>query len=106
MKATRSCVPFRMSASRAVPVAKPSFSRAERIASITSSRELKIAARAGDVRGATAGLLSPLQADSCEEGAGHQRALRSTGGARRGTDASCDSTRETDMHQRRATYLH
>src|SRR6266704_217080 len=66
MKATRSRVPFRMSASRAVPVAKPSFSRAERIASITSSRELKIAARAGDVRGATAVLLSPLQADHAQ----------------------------------------
>src|SRR6266699_3412961 len=66
MKATRSRVPFRMSASRAVPVAKPSFSRAERIASITSSRELKIAARAGDVRGATAVLLFPLQADHAQ----------------------------------------
>src|SRR5438034_9750647 len=66
MKATRSCVPFRMSASRAVPVAKPSFLRAERIASITSSRELKIAARAGDVRGATAVLLSPLQANHAQ----------------------------------------
>src|SRR6266446_5909156 len=42
-----------MSASRAVTVAKPSFSRAERMASITSSRELKIATRGADVRGTT-----------------------------------------------------
>src|SRR5437870_5606347 len=38
MNATRSSVPFWISASRAVTVSKPSFSRAERMASITSSR--------------------------------------------------------------------
>src|SRR5439155_18890084 len=66
MKATRSRVPFRISGSRAGTVAKPSFSTAERIASITSSRELKIAAWGGDVRGATAVLLSPLHADHAQ----------------------------------------
>src|SRR5947209_4181787 len=50
MNATRSSVPFWISASRAVTVSKPSFSRAERMASITSSRELKIATRGADVR--------------------------------------------------------
>src|SRR6266487_277469 len=74
MKATRSRAPFRISDSRAVPVAKPSFSRAERIASITSSRELKIAARAGDVRGATTVLLSPLQADHAQREQATRRA--------------------------------
>src|SRR3989442_3678557 len=62
MNAPRSSVPFWISASRAVTVAKPSFSRAERMASITSSRELKIATRGGDVRGTTAVVLSPLHA--------------------------------------------
>src|SRR2546430_14458425 len=66
MKATRSRVPFRISGSRAGTVAKPSFSTAERIASITSSRELKIAAWGGDVRGATAVFLSPLHADHAQ----------------------------------------
>src|SRR3989440_90093 len=81
MNATRSSVPFWISASRAVTVSKPSFSRAERMASITSSRELKIATR-GDVRGVTAVVLSPRHAghgqkeggkrggDGAEEGQG------------------------------------
>src|SRR5438876_10923028 len=106
MKATRSRAPFRISDSRAVPVAKPSFSRAERIASITSSRELKIAARAGDVRGATAVLLSPLQADHAQREQATRGAYAATCGARRGTDASCDSTGEPPMHQRGAASLH
>src|SRR6266568_381468 len=76
MNATRSSVPFWISASRAVTVSKPSFSRAERMASITSSRELKIATR-GDVRGVTAVVLSPLHA-------GHAQRVR----ASRGPDAA------------------
>src|SRR3989442_1420621 len=75
MNATRSSVPFWISASRAVTVSKPSFSRAERMASITSSRELKIATR-GDVRRATAVILSPRHA-------GHAQKVR----ASRGPDA-------------------
>src|SRR6266478_1121833 len=77
MNATRSSVPFWISASRAVTVAKPSFSRAERRASITSSRELKIATRGGDVRGTTAVVLSPLHA-------GHAQRVRAV----RGPDAA------------------
>src|SRR5207302_2606220 len=74
MNATRSSVPFWISASRAVTVAKPSFSRAERMASITSSRELKIATRGADLRGATAVVLSPLHA-------GHVQREQATRGA-------------------------
>src|SRR2546422_9145768 len=74
MNATRSSVPFWISAGRAVTVAKPSFSRAERMASITSSRELKIATRGADLRGATAVVLSPLHA-------GHVQREQATRGA-------------------------
>src|SRR5437016_1520122 len=106
MKATRSRVPFRISGSRAGTVAKPSFSTAERIASITSSRELKIAAWGGDVRGATAVFLSPLHADHAQRKQATKRGLRKRYGARRGTDASCGSTGEPPMHQRSAASLH
>src|SRR6266705_1051397 len=82
MNATRSSVPFWISASRAVTVAKPSFSRAERMASITSSRELKIATR-GDVRGVTAVVLSPRHA-------GHAQRVR----ASRGPDAAREEQEE------------
>src|SRR5213594_4277675 len=106
MKATRSSVPFWISASRAVTVAKPSFSRAERMASITSSRELKIATRGGDVRGATAVVLSPLHTGHAQRVRASRGPLCSTGEARRGTDASCGSTGEPPMHQRGAASLH
>src|SRR6267143_3885130 len=103
MNATRSSVPFWISASRAVTVAKPSFSRAERMASITSSRELKIATR-GDVRGVTAVVLSPRHA-------GHAQRVRASRGPdaaqeEQGTDASDGSTGEPTMHQRGAASLH
>src|SRR2546422_11726278 len=90
MNATRSSVPFWISASRAVTVSKPSFSRAERMASISSSRELKIATR-GDVRGVTAVVLSPRQA-------GHAQRAR----ASRGPDAERE---EKGEELRRATDL-
>src|SRR5207249_11093388 len=106
MRAPRSRVPCRISGSRAGTVAKPSFSTAERIASITSSRELKIAAWGGDVRGATASPPLPAARRSCAEEAGHQRGLRKRYGARRGTDATCGSTGEPPMHQRSAASLH
>src|SRR2546422_3815401 len=82
MNATRSSVPFWISASWAVTVAKPSFSRAERMASITSSRELKIATR-GDVRRATAVVLSPRHA-------GHAQRVRAV----RGPDAAREEQEE------------
>src|SRR5437660_4494028 len=99
MNATRSSVPFWISASRAVTVSKPSFSRAERMASITSSRELKIATR-GDVRGVTAVVLSPRHA-------GHAQMVRASRGPdaareEQGADASDGSTGEPTMHQRGA----
>src|SRR3989454_6126515 len=94
MNATRSSVPFWISASRAVTVSKPSFSRAERMASITSSRELKIATR-GDVRGVTAVVLSPRHA-------GHAQRVR----ASRGPDAAREKqgeelTRATALRESR-----
>src|SRR2546428_13385272 len=103
MNATRSSVPFWISASRAVTVSKPSFSRAERMASITSSRELKIATR-GDVRGVTAVVLSPRHAGHAQR----VRASRGPDAAReeQGADASDGSTGEPTMHQRGAASLH
>src|SRR2546422_8664993 len=103
MNATRSSVPFWISASRAVTVSKPSFSRAERIASIPSSRELKIATR-GDVRGVTAVVLSPRHA-------GHAQRVRASRGhdatrEEQGADASDGSTGEPTTHQRGAASLH
>src|SRR5437899_5516483 len=104
MNATRSSVPFWISASRAVTVSKPSFSRAERMASITSSRELKIATRGADVRGTTAVVLSPLHAGHAQR----VRASRGPDAAReeQGADASDGSTGEPTMHQRGAASLH
>src|SRR5205807_8443800 len=64
---------FWISASRAGTASKPSFWRAERMASITSSRELKIATRGADVRGTTAVVLSPLHA-------GHAQRVRASRG--------------------------
>src|SRR6266481_3513681 len=103
MNATRSSVPFWISASRAVTVSKPSFSRAERMASISSSRELKIATR-GDVRGVTAVVLSPRHAGHAQR----VRASRGPDAAReeQGADASDGSTGEPTMHQRGAASLH
>src|SRR3989442_14727428 len=99
MNATRSSVPFWISASRAVTVSKPSFSRAERMASITSSRELKIATR-GDVRGVTAVVLSPRHAGHAQRGRGR----RGAGAARgeEGADATDRSTGGADLHPRGA----
>src|SRR6058998_782994 len=106
MKATRSRVPFRISAGRAGTGAKPSFSRAEPIASITSSRELKIAARGGDIRGATAVLLSPLHVDHAQK----EQATRGAYAARveQGEELTraAASTGEPPMHQRGAASLH
>jgi len=106
MKATRSRVPFRISAGRAGTGAKPSFSRAEPIASITSSRELKIAARGGDIRGATAVLISPLHADHAQK----EQATRGAYAARveQGEELTraAASTGEPPMHQRGAASLH
>src|SRR5437899_4399335 len=95
-----------MSASRAVTVAKPSFSRVERMASITSSRELKIATRGADVRGArrsSSPLCTPVMCRGSRPPEGPVQHGRS---ARRGTDASCGSTGEPPMHQRGAASLH
>src|SRR3989442_3379001 len=103
MKATRSSVPFWISASRAVTVAKPSFSRAERMASITSSRELKIATRGGDV---TAVVLSPLHA-------GHAQRVRASRGPYAAREKQGEElpraaalTGEPPMHQKGAASLH
>src|SRR2546426_6928295 len=95
MNATRSSVPFWISASRAVTVAKPSFSRAERRASITSSRELKIATRGGDVRGTTAVVLSPLHAGHVQR----VRAVRGPNAARE--EQGEELTRATALRESR-----
>src|SRR5258707_1066192 len=95
VKATRSSVPFWISSRRAVTLAKPSFSRGGRRASVTSSREVKIATRGGDVRGTTAVVLSPLHA-------GHAQRVRAV----RGPDAAREEqgeqlTRATALRESR-----
>src|SRR5690348_9289074 len=94
MNATRSSVPFWISASRAVTVAKPSFSRPERMASITSSRELKIATR-GDVRGVTAIVLSPRHA-------GHAQRVRASRGPDAAREEQGEGSRERQLYGRAA----